>query len=117
MGKMIAMCGLACDDCPAFVATLKNDNMEKERVAKMWSSKEFPLKAEDISCEGCATVRGKLMKFCDTCQVRQCGMERNVSNCAYCGEYPCDKLNNLWKMLGAEQAKKNLDMIWDEMHK
>ena len=117
MGKIIAVCGLACDDCPAFTATLKDDQLEKERVAKMWSSSEFPLKAEDISCEGCTTVKGKLMKFCETCQVRQCGMEKNVSNCAYCGDYPCDKLNEVWKMFESGEAKKILDMINTELMK
>jgi len=43
--------------------------------------------------------------------VRECGLERNVENCAYCEDYPCEKLNNLWKMLESGEAKKNLDMI------
>ncbi len=57
------------------------------------------------------------MKFCETCQVRQCGMEKNVSNCAYCGDYPCDKLNEVWKMFESGEAKKILDMINTELMK
>ena len=34
MDKMIAFCGLTCTECPAFIATQKNDNKEREKVAK-----------------------------------------------------------------------------------
>lgn len=37
MDKMIAFCGLTCTECPAFIATQKNDNKEREKVAKDYS--------------------------------------------------------------------------------
>jgi len=37
MDKMIAFCGLTCTECPAFIATQKNDDKEREKVAKDYS--------------------------------------------------------------------------------
>jgi hypothetical protein len=30
-----------------------------------------------------------------SCPVRPCAIEKGVDNCAYCDEYPCDKLEGL----------------------
>lgn len=40
MEKMIAFCGLTCTECPAFIATQKDDDKERKKVAKVWS-KDF----------------------------------------------------------------------------
>jgi hypothetical protein len=117
MEKVIVMCGLICNDCPAYIATMKEDNEELRKIAEKWSSKDFPLKPEEVICDGCVAVDKKLMKWCNSCKVRKCGLEKNVENCAFCADYPCDKLNDVWKMLGSSSAKENLDMIWDDMHK
>jgi hypothetical protein len=111
MEKVIAMCGLICNDCPTYIATMKEDNEELRKIAEKWNSKDFPLKPEEVICDGCVVVDKRLMKWCNSCKVRECGLERNVENCAYCEDYPCEKLNNLWKMLESGEAKKNLDMI------
>jgi len=54
MNKMIAFCGLTCTECLAFIATRKDDDKERQKVAKVWS-KEFnsDIKPEDINCDGC----------------------------------------------------------------
>ncbi|KUK85723.1 MAG: Uncharacterized protein XE03_1923 [candidate division TA06 bacterium 34_109] len=31
MDKMIAFCGLICTECPAFIATQKNDDIERKK--------------------------------------------------------------------------------------
>ncbi len=54
MDKMIAFCGIVCTECPAFLATQKDDHNERMKVAELWS-KEFKaeIKPEDINCDGC----------------------------------------------------------------
>ena len=51
--KMVAFCGIVCDDCRAFIATQRNDRKLKEEVAKAWSTEKETLKPEDIDCDGC----------------------------------------------------------------
>ena len=56
----------------------------------------------------------RIYKFCSTCEVRKCGLERGVANCGYCTEYPCEKLERLWKgfrTVSGEEAKASLDNV------
>ncbi len=115
MDKMIAFCGLTCTECPAFVATQKDDDGERKKVAKIWS-KEYKseIKPEDINCDGClAEEEGRVFNYCKVCEIRKCGQEKEVENCAYCDDYACDKLSDFFKMAPAaktalEEIKKNL---------
>jgi hypothetical protein len=109
MEKMIAVCGLACTDCPAFIATQNDDDAKRRKVAESWSSEKFTLTAEDINCDGCLTKGGRLVAFCNDCEIRACGLERELANCAYCGDYPCVKLNKMFDQ--TSEARKNLDEI------
>lgn len=111
MQKMIAFCGLNCRDCPALIATQKDDNEERKRVAELWSSEEEALNPEDINCDGCLMVGKRLIKFCEACEVRRCGLEKNIANCAHCDEYPCGKLDKLWGFIKAPEARETLEGI------
>ncbi|MCK4404418.1 MAG: DUF3795 domain-containing protein [candidate division Zixibacteria bacterium] len=110
MERMIAFCGLVCSKCPAFIATKKNDDDERRKVAEMWS-KEFKvdLKPEEINCDGCVVDSENLFSHTKVCEIRKCGKEKKVENCAYCDEYACEKLTNFFKM--ATEAKTNLDEV------
>jgi hypothetical protein len=79
--KMISFCGLTCTDCQAYIATQKNDDEGRRRVAEMWS-KEFKtsLKPEDINCDGCLVDSEKLFGYCQVCEIRKCGKEKKVEN-------------------------------------
>jgi len=37
MNKMIAFCGLTCTECPAFIATRKDDDGERKKVAEFFA--------------------------------------------------------------------------------
>ena len=110
MEKMISFCGLTCTDCPAFIATQKDDDEEREKVAVMWSEQfKADLKPEDINCEGCLVDSENLFSHCKVCEIRKCGKEKKVENCAYCDEYACDKLSDIFKAV--PEAKATLDEI------
>jgi hypothetical protein len=109
MEKMMAYCGLICTDCPAYIATQKNDNEARKKVAEEWSKHDAALKPEDINCDGCLADTERLFKFCNVCEVRKCGKARGVVNCAYCDDYGCDKLTEIFKM--APEAKTRLDEL------
>jgi len=108
--KIVAFCGLICSECSAFIAKRTNDNELREKTVEDWSSEEFPLEIEDINCDGC-TDEGEPFKYCMRCEVRKCGLEKGVLNCAYCVEYPCDNLKELWNFLQAPEAREALDEI------
>lgn len=93
-----------------FLAAQKNDDLEREKVADLWSEQfESNIKTEDINCDGCLSADGKLFAHCNTCEIRKCGMERHVQNCAYCSDYFCEKLDKFVRQVTI--AKTNLEKI------
>lgn len=107
---MIAFCGLTCTECPAFIATQKDDDKEREKVAELWS-KQFneDIKPEDINCDGCLSESDRIFNYCKVCKIRKCGQEKGVKNCAYCDDYTCENLNEFFDM--APEAKTSLEEI------
>jgi len=110
MEVLTAYCGLNCSECQAFLATRKNDDGERKKVAETWS-KQFghPIRPEDINCEGCVSGSGIIFNYCRVCEIRKCNQGRNLANCGYCGEYPCAKIGFIVNNVPA--AKANLDRI------
>jgi len=91
--KMIAKCGLVCTECPAYIATQKNDDVLREETAKKWSAMfKADIKAGDINCDGCQSEGPRLFQHCNECEFRKCAREKKVSTCAACPEYACEKL-------------------------
>ncbi len=109
MSKIIAMCGLVCTDCPAYIATQKDDDAERARVAEMWG-KEFggQFKIEDINCDGCLSS-DRVFGYCNACEIRKCARERNADNCALCEDFACDKISKFFESVPA--AKELLESI------
>ncbi len=93
MERMTAFCGLNCAECLTYLATMKNDENEREKVALLWT-KQFNhvFKPEDINCMGCTSNSGTLFSHCRICEVRKCGIKNGYANCAYCADYPCAKV-------------------------
>ena len=108
--KIVAFCGLICNECSAFIAKRTNDDELRKRAVEDWSSEEFHLEIEEINCDGC-TSEGEQFKHCTICEVRKCGSEKGYANCAYCVEYPCDILEGLWNFLQTPEAREALDEI------
>ena len=114
MNKMIAFCGLTCTECPAFIATQKDDDKEREKVAKLWTKQfNFNFKVEDINCDGCLSEGNRLINYCQTCKTRKCAKEKEIKNCAYCDDYACEILNEVLNdvpeaKIALEEIRKNL---------
>lgn len=106
---MIAHCGLVCNDCPAYIATQKDDMDEIRKVAEMWSEMfKATVLAEDCICDGCAG-NGRQIPHCSECKIRACAIERGVINCAYCDDYGCQKITTF--LAHAPEAKAALEEI------
>ena len=87
MKDMIGYCGLDCEKCDAYLATVNDDQALREKTAKLWAElNQAPILPEHINCEGCR-VEGMKTVFCDSlCGVRQCAMKKGVKTCGSCLE-------------------------------
>ena len=80
MKGMVAICGLACHECDAFLATKQNDDAKRAEVAQQWSKQyNANIKPEDIYCDGCLSKGGYLFGHCNVCEIRKCGMEKRIT--------------------------------------
>jgi len=111
MTSLIAVCGLDCAACPAYLATQANDEAARERVAAQWRT-EFNapnITAAGINCDGCLAASGRFYAHCLECAPRLCAVERGYANCALCPDYGCEKISKLLAFI--PDAKARLDGI------
>ncbi|MEE0741140.1 MAG: DUF3795 domain-containing protein [Emergencia sp.] len=87
MKKMIAYCGLDCEKCDAYLATINDDQDLREKTAKLWAElNNAPILPEHINCQGCRAEGTKTM-FCDSmCGIRQCALKKDVTTCGDCAD-------------------------------
>jgi len=85
MKEMIAYCGLDCEKCDAYRATINNDQALREKTAKLWSElNKVPISPEQINCLGCRAAGVKTV-FCEKlCAIRQCALKKKVETCGAC---------------------------------
>jgi len=110
MEEMISFCGLKCHECGALIATLNDDDEKRAETAAEWKKLyNADIKPEDINCYGCISEDKPVFHHCTVCEVRKCGRERGVLNCAYCDDYACNTLAKFFEMVPAN--KERLDEI------
>ena len=82
---MIAYCGLDCDKCDAYIATINNDQELRVKTAKLWTElNNTTILPEHINCKG-HRAHGIKTVYCDSlCSIRQCAMKKGVSTCGDC---------------------------------
>ena len=94
MNNYIAYCGLNCKKCEARLATVNNDDVLREKVAKKWSElNNVLITKEMINCVGCR-IDGVKTPFCDSmCEIRKCAMSNKYNTCG-----DCDKIKSCIKI-------------------
>lgn len=87
MKDRIAYCGLDCEQCDAYLATVNDDQALREKTAKLWAElNQAPILPEHINCEGCR-ADGMKTVYCDSlCSIRQCALKKGVTTCGDCRE-------------------------------
>ena len=80
MRNMIAYCGLDCEKCDAYLATIHDDQALREKTAKLWAElNHAPILPEHINCEGCR-VDGVKTVYCESlCDIRQCALKKDMT--------------------------------------
>ena len=107
MKKMLGRCGYRCDLCAA-----RSDNPEiRQKLVDGWRKYlgHQMYTAENVRCDGCMN-EGRLAD--KNCPIRPCAIEKGVENCAYCDDYPCEKLKDF--ICSREKFIKRLSEISDE---
>lgn len=107
--NMIGCCGLNCEVCDAYQATIHNDQALREKTAALWSKlNETEIRAEQINCRGCQGD-GVKSAYCEQmCAIRPCAEKKGFATCAECPEM------NACETLGAflaynPEARKTLE--------
>ena len=87
MKDLIGYCGLDCEKCDAYIATIQNNQALREKTAKLWAElNNAPILPEHINCKGCR-MNGVKTVFCDSlCAIRKCALKKGVSTCGACPE-------------------------------
>ena len=74
---MVAVCGLDCSKCGAFLATKENDDQKRAEVGHDWSRLfKVEVEPEDINCDGCLSDGGRVFNYCKVCEITKCGKEK-----------------------------------------
>ena len=108
MREMIGVCGLDCETCDAYLATIHDDQALRERTARLWAElNQAPILPEHIRCLGCRTEGVKTV-FCEQmCAIRQCARKRAVTTCGNCPELEtCATVGAV--LANSPEARKNL---------
>ena len=87
MKDMIAYCGLDCEACAAYLATVHDHQAQREHTASLWAElNHAPILPEHINCMGCR-VDGVKTVYCDSlCPIRQCALKKRAATCGDCPE-------------------------------
>lgn len=108
MKDMIGYCGLDCETCDAYLATIRDDQALREKTAKLWAAlNNAPILPEHINCEGCR-AEGMKTVYCESlCEIRQCAREKGAATCGDCPDWEtCRTLAPV--LSGYPDALKNL---------
>ena len=108
MRKMIAYCGLDCEKCDAYLATIRDDDALREKTAKLWSEmNQTEIRPEWINCEGCRADGVKTFFCSNQCEIRKCALGKGYATCGDCaGMETCETVKMIHDHV--EDAVKNL---------
>ncbi|MBR4254501.1 MAG: DUF3795 domain-containing protein [Lentisphaeria bacterium] len=106
--NMIACCGLNCEKCDAYLATIHDDQALREKTAKEWSElNHVTILPEQINCEGCR-VDGVKTVYCESlCGIRQCALKKGFETCGDCPEMETCRIVGM-VISNNPEARKNL---------
>lgn len=103
---MMSCCGLLCNECPAYLATVNNDDALREKTAIEWSKMySSNISTTDINCLGCKSEE-VVFSYCKICEIRACNKESKLNNCAQCSDFSCEKLEKV--LLHVPEARERL---------
>ncbi len=103
----MAYCGLLCQECPLYMATMNHDSAAKEKLAIECSTETIKFTADDMTCEGCFSVLNDKSRMCGDCEIRNCAKVKAVLHCGACASYPCEVVDRRIPNDSANRARLN----------
>lgn len=103
MNDKITLCGDNCIYCPRYNA--RTDD-ELKRVAELWYKvgwRDKVVSNEEIQCTGCSSHKQCTYRLVD------CTKEHGVEKCSQCGEFPCEKIDDMLKR--SEQYRRICEKV------
>ncbi len=115
MDPMTAYCGLDCRTCLVHQATVQENGEDRARmrddIARLCREQYgIQYKREDIAdCCGCRAEPARMLPGCRNCRIRNCAQAKEIESCAYCGDYACGELEDIFSR--EPSARKRLDRL------
>ena len=113
----LGYCGVNCETCPVFTATVNDDEELRRKTFEEWSKLyagyigKDDLAPKDMNCTGCRSETD-VFAGCLNCPIRRCSSEKNYATCADCEKYAtCDMLNGFYSVPAHQPAKDTLDSL------
>lgn len=94
MEKLVGCCGFKCYSCAAFEKNIHNEEERKKVCAKWKYYFDYEISSENMHCTGCNAVTGGNSEMIHPqCPYFTCAIQKGLSSCNDCCDYPCEKLN------------------------
>lgn len=108
MKQLIGYCGLDCEKCGAYIATVNDDDAMRRKTAELWSEwNQVEIPPEAINCTGCRTDGVKAYYCSEMCRIRKCAMGKGYTTCADCASLDsCETILEIHN--NSEEAARNL---------
>ena len=113
MKAMLGCCGLDCEKCGAYLATINNDDEMRKQTAKLWSEwNNTTIPPEASNCTGCRS-HGVQAYYCENlCEIRSCALGKGFKTCAECAELSgCRTVRTIHD--NSDEAADNLQLLSD----
>jgi hypothetical protein len=97
MVKLTAPCGIDCFNCEVYEGNITPQ-------VRDWMAAHFKRVPETIACKGCR-VQGNCSILDEPCATRACTVDKHVTYCFECADFPCRRLMPL--AAGADHRPHN----------
>lgn len=93
LDQELSCCGYRCDICQANKKNIREKDQTSLLSDKWYEYYGFRIPEDQICCDGCLSSESPQL-IDKNCPVRPCVLSKKIKNCAYCGEFICDKLQS-----------------------
>jgi hypothetical protein len=115
MNKLkLAACGIDCNECGQYKATMKHDIKAAESLVEWFKSQGWIGQNENAEavmkksplCKGCWNITDDCFWKCGggSCNLRICCEEKQINHCGECHDFPCKQYEKF--VDGLEHHKK-----------
>ncbi len=93
----IAYCGINCESCKLYKATITSDEELKTEIANEWGVLyNRTLNTSNLNCHGCKSEI--VYEACKHCDIKSCNQKKNIQSCNACLEYSaCERIKKFIK--------------------